>query len=86
MLWFPTPLAANELITAPLEVSDLQAILNYSNSWREDIKAKKQHVRNPYITLTFSHVSPLSSSTCSLALPKTTCSQIDEIDFQELII
>lgn len=33
-------LAANELITAPLEVSDLQAILDYSSSWREDIKAK----------------------------------------------
>ena len=41
MLWFPTPVAANELITAPLEVSDLQAVPNYSNSWREDIKAKK---------------------------------------------
>ena len=84
MLWFPTPVAANELITAPLEVSDLQAVPNYSNSWKEDIKAKK-HVRKPYITLTFSCL-PFLFLHLLLSLPKTTCSQIGEIDCQDLII
>lgn len=85
MLWFPTPVAANELITAPLEVSDLQAVPNYSNSWREDIKAKK-HVRNPYVTFNFLSCLPFLFLHLLLLLPITTCSQIGEIDFQDLII